>query len=210
MAMVREQDIFFIAGPAIDFAWTALSRPRAHARPKAQGPGPRPDPTAPATQQLTPGSAHSAPFESRTTPLAPRTAITAVLVGAVSFLLAFAPQLLAYQALNGQPRPTDLVARKMIWTSPHALEVLFSPAHGFFAWTPLAIAGAHRRGPPRARHAVARSTLTRSGSASIALVMVAAQIYVTGAVDSWTLQGSFGQRRFVGPDADPDRGPRGA
>ena len=33
--------------------------------------------------------------------------------------------------------------------------------------------------------------------AVVAIVMVAAQIYITGAVDSWTLQGSFGQRRFV-------------
>ena len=36
MAMVREQDIFFIAGPAIDFVWKAL----ASSRPKAQGQGP--------------------------------------------------------------------------------------------------------------------------------------------------------------------------
>ena len=29
----------------------------------------------------------------------------------------------------------------MTWTAPHALEVLFSPAHGFFFWTPLALLG---------------------------------------------------------------------
>ena len=32
----------------------------------------------------------------------------------------------------------------MTWYAPHALEVLFSPAHGFFFWTPLALA---RRSP---------------------------------------------------------------
>ena len=41
MAMVREQDIFFVAGPAIDFVWKALAptKPRAGRRPAplAQG-----------------------------------------------------------------------------------------------------------------------------------------------------------------------------
>ena len=31
----------------------------------------------------------------------------------------------------------------------------------------------------------------------IALVMVMAQVYVSGSVDSWTVAGAFGQRRFV-------------
>ena len=200
MAMVREQDMFFIAGPAIDFVWKAL----AYSRPKAQGQGPRLDTATPSAQHLAhrvahtaPGTQHPAPGVPHPAPIGPRTAITAALVGAVSFLLAFAPQLLAYNSLNGHPSPTELVERKMIWTSPHALEVLFSPAHGLFAWTPLALLalsgvvllalGHTRGGHPEAR---------RIGA--IALVMVAAQVYITGAVDSWTLQGSFGQRRFVG------------
>ena len=28
--------------------------------------------------------------------------------------------------------------RKMNWPAPHALQVLASPEHGFFLWTPLA------------------------------------------------------------------------
>ena len=116
----------------------------------------------------------------------------------MSFALAFAPQLLAYHALNGHPGPTELVARKMSWTSPHALGVLFSPEHGLFAWTPLACSRSLVW--CSSRSAASRAVRARSagGSGSIALVMVAAQVYVTGAVDSWTLQGSFGQRRFSG------------
>ncbi len=53
--------------------------------------------------------------------------------------LCFLPQLVAYMRLNGHPAPSRLVTRKMTWTAPHALEVLFSPAHGFFFWTPLAV-----------------------------------------------------------------------
>jgi hypothetical protein len=80
----------------------------------------------------------------------------------------------------------------MTWYSPHALEVLFSTAHGFIFWTPLAalaIAGlvmVALRGPADAR---------RIGWC--ALVMLAAQVYVSGSVESWKVAGAFGQRRFV-------------
>ena len=56
-----------------------------------------------------------------------------------AFAIAYAPQLLAYIALNGYPRPSPLVARKMNWLSPHALDVLASPEHGLLFWTPLAL-----------------------------------------------------------------------
>ena len=53
--------------------------------------------------------------------------------------LGYLPQLLAYNALNGYPGPASHVARKMFWYAPHGLQVLFSPQHGFFFWTPLAL-----------------------------------------------------------------------
>jgi hypothetical protein len=152
MAMVREQDVFFIVGPGLDFAARLLRRPRASG--------------------LTP------------------------VVGALAFFLAYSPQLFAYKALNGHYGPSDFVSRKMTWTSPHAWGVLFSPEHGLFAWTPLAffaIAGL-------VLLALKRVNATQTDApwiALCALVMVAAEVYVTGAVESWTLEGSFGQRRFV-------------
>jgi hypothetical protein len=82
--------------------------------------------------------------------------------------------------------------RKMTWSSPHALEVLASPAHGFFVWTPLAVLAI-----------VGLIVLARRGNAVVrpvavcALLMVAVQIYVSGSVESWTVAGAFGQRRFV-------------
>ena len=51
--------------------------------------------------------------------------------------LVFAPQLLAYQALNGSFGPTQLVQRKMDFASPHFLDVLVDPGHGLLLWTPL-------------------------------------------------------------------------
>ena len=119
----------------------------------------------------------------------------AAIAGVVAFLLVFSIQLWAYQALNGHPGPTELTTRKLTWTSPHAFGVVLSPEHGLFFWTPLAlvaiaglIALAWRGG---ALHADARWI------AALGLLMFALQIFVSGAVESWTVAGSFGQRRFV-------------
>lgn len=121
-----------------------------------------------------------------------RTAAT----GIAAFVLCYSPQLFAYTALNGHPGPSGVVARKMSWTSPHRTEVLLSPEHGFFFWTPLAalavaglVAGSWLR----------KQDLPRKGDhvLDLLIVMVLAQVFVSGAVESWTVAGAFGQRRFV-------------
>lgn len=113
----------------------------------------------------------------------------AVLLG--SAVLVFTPQLLAYRAINGAYAPSRLVARKMSWSSPHFLEVLFSPGHGLFLWTPLllvAVAGLalalKRRRPPRMLPLLAAALLL--------------QVWINGAVESWSQAGAFGSRRFIG------------
>jgi uncharacterized membrane protein YbaN (DUF454 family) len=102
--------------------------------------------------------------------------------------LAFIPQLLAYQALNGTFGPTQLVQRKMDFGSPHFIDVLVSPGHGLLAWTPLLI--------------VAFFGLTRSigrlGALGVVLTAaLLAQVYINGSVLSWHQAGAFGSRRFV-------------
>jgi hypothetical protein len=164
MAMVREQDLFFVVGPALDFTWTLIRRMRGH----------------------------------ETSEPAPSVLLRNGLAGGVAFAIGFLPQALAYLALNGRIGPSQLVTRKMSWHAPHAFDVLVSPAHGFLFWTPLAalavgglialaaggsrVIGAH----PEARRL-----------AICALVMVGFQVYVAGSVESWTVAGAFGQRRFV-------------
>ena len=173
LAMVREQDAFFALGPAIDFARWSWQRLPGSVRPTARA------------SQLWPAAMRA-------------------FAGTVAFLLAYTPQLMAYQALNGAWRPDDKVARKMTWTSPHFFEVLLSPEHGLLLWTPLAlfaIAGlawlavsglaTAGRGPHRASHPDV------AWIASLMLLMVALQVYVSGSVESWTVAGAFGQRRFV-------------
>jgi hypothetical protein len=175
LPMVREQDLFFIAGPALDFARWAWQQGRL--------------------------SRNASPVSSR---IALR-----VVAGATTFLLAYAPQLASYQALNGHPFPTTKVTRKMTWTSPHFVDVLLSPEHGLFFWTPLAlvaIAGlvvlavrasriATDAGHPES--ATRRAHPDLGWIAMLLLLMCGLQVYVSGSVESWTVAGAFGQRRFV-------------
>jgi len=113
---------------------------------------------------------------------------------ALSGALVFLPQLLAYRALNGSFGPSRMVARKMSWSSPHFFEVLLDPGHGLFVWTPLLlvaavglVAATFRRRPPRLLPWLA-----------VALLL---QVWINGAVESWSQAGAFGSRRFVGATA---------
>jgi hypothetical protein len=121
-----------------------------------------------------------------------RLSISAI-AGALAFGVAYAPQLAAYVVLNGYPGPSRLVARKMNWVAPYALGVLASPEHGLLFWTPL-VALSLVGLVLLARHL--ESDRVRIGLC--ALVIVASQVYVAGSVESWTVAGAFGQRRFVG------------
>ena len=151
MAMVREQDLFFVAGPALDFGlWTAGFGQSL--KPKAQS------------------------------------LLLRAAAAAGAFIIVFAPQAIAYVTLNGRLGPSQLVTRKMSWSGPHVLQVLFSPEHGFFVWTPiacLAIAG------------LAVMIIRHRRVGVCLLLMVALQVYVGGSVESWTVAGGYGQRRFV-------------
>lgn len=151
MAMVREQDIFFAAGPALDFIWARVS---------ARG-----------------------GWRQRFG------AWVGVVAAVIAFVAVFTPQALTYLILNGHLGPHSSVGRKMNWMAPHALQVLFSPQHGFFVWTPLAliaIAGL-----------VAAAFMQKDRIWLCLLLMVGLQIYVGGSVESWTVAGAYGQRRFI-------------
>jgi hypothetical protein len=118
------------------------------------------------------------------------------LAGTLATLVAYSPHLLASRAINGYVGPHESVGNKMSWSSPHFFDVLVSPFHGWLVWTPLAVLGlaglvALATGRTRARHGDA------AWIGVCALVMVLLQVYINGAVESWTVAGAFGQRRFV-------------
>jgi hypothetical protein len=154
MAMIREQDLFFVFGPALDFVLWAYSEPK---------------------------------------PIKPK--LQSLLAGCVAFLLVFAPQAASYLVLNGHLGPHASVGHKMNWMAPHAAQVLFSPEHGFFVWSPLAliaIPGLFVLPPDGGSSAFRRHRVS-----ICLLLMVALQIYVGGSVESWTVAGAYGQRRFI-------------
>lgn len=178
MTMVREQDVFYALGPALDFLLTFRGARRARGASVARWAG------------------------------------TAA-IGVTAFVVAYLPQLFAYLSLNGRFGPSTLVTRKMTWSSPHAPGVLASPHHGLFAWTPLAAIAVtglvwlwlRARAPGRREpEALAGATgPVEPGSLAdprrvggLMLLMLALQVYVSGSVESWTVAGAFGQRRFVG------------
>ena len=171
MTMVREQDVFYALGPAVDFV---LSGRRA-------------------TESILEA-------EHRPSPLAARALAAAA--GVAAFVIVYSPQLLAYRALNGRLGPSQLVTRKMTWTAPHAGGVLASPQHGLFAWTPLAVLAVAGllwlwlRRPASGRASVRPVDVHRIAGCMV--LMLALQVYVSGSVESWTVAGAFGQRRFVG------------
>ena len=131
-------------------------------------------------------------------------AVTNALAGAAAFTVAYLPQAWAYLVLNGHLGPSRLVSRKMTWTSPHAIQVLVSTEHGLVFWTPLAVlavaglallaARGGTSGSP-GRHGPDRGAAARVGLGLLAIVLV--QIYIAGSVESWSVAGAFGQRRFV-------------
>jgi len=179
MTMVREQDLFFIVGPVADFAIGFARRPAADNTEQGA--------TENTEYGATENTEYGATENTEYTDL--RTYVRAVVAAVVSFAVVFAPQAIAYLRLNGHLGPSRLVTRKMTWTAPHALQVLASPEHGFFVWTPLA--------------AVALGGLIwmilgrRRRIAVCMLLMYASQVYVSGSVESWTVAGGYGQRRFV-------------
>lgn len=106
-------------------------------------------------------------------------------------VVVFTPQLFAYRAINGAFGPSRLVARKMSYASPHALEVLFDPAHGLFAWAPLLLLAA-------CGLVLAAVRARRDDAVPLALLAaLLVQVWINGSVESWTQAGAFGSRRFV-------------
>jgi hypothetical protein len=192
MAMVREQDLFIAVGPVADLCLSLITGKRV-----------RPEPASKEKRReaARPSERKWDSARSNKSGRVPRIIVVA-LAGGIAFIIGYLPQLLAYQALNGAPRPSPLVTRKMFWHAPHALQVLADPQHGWFFWTPLVVLAligliwlAARAGAA-AGHETDGARDVRQIAVSM-LLMIAGQIYVSGAVESWTVAGAFGQRRFV-------------
>lgn len=164
MVMVREQDLFFGIAVAVDYGLWALGfRLWDAAQPRA------PRSAKPEARRLKPKAG-------------------ALLSAALAFAVVYAPQAAAYLIINGHLGPHASVGNKMQWWGPHTLQMMFSPDHGYFIWTPLAVI---------ATAGLAALASRRTIEAAFLLFMVALQFYIGGSVASWTVAGGFGQRRLV-------------
>ena len=100
----------------------------------------------------------------------------------------FIPQLIAYKVITGQFGPSKVVSGKFTWTSPNALNVLFSPEHGLIPWTPIIVLS------------LAGLVLLWRKDRILTLAFTMAfllQVYIAGSFLTWQSAGSFGQRRFI-------------
>lgn len=156
-ALVREQELLFLAVPGVYLAWRIATR-----------------------GELARGLARGA------------------VMGAAA-LAVFTPQLLVYHALNGRYGPSQLVQRKLTPTSPHFFEVLFDPGHGVFVWCPLLLVScaglwvAYRRaGRGPGDEALPPRLIVTALTLGLLL-----QVWINGALESWSQAGAFGSRRFV-------------
>ncbi|NTU82729.1 MAG: hypothetical protein HGA45_25725 [Chloroflexales bacterium] len=107
----------------------------------------------------------------------------------VALALTITPQLVAYQVLNGQPRPSATVASKLDWASPNFLNTLIDPGRGAFLWAPVLALGL-----------LGLAWLARRdmGLALLLLAGFLAQTYINGAFGTtWHLRGAFGFRRLI-------------
>lgn len=102
---------------------------------------------------------------------------------------ALAPQLWAYQILNGRPGPSSTVSGKLIWTSPNFLNTLIDPGRGAFLWAPVLALG------------LGGLALLGRRDPGLALLLLAgflAQTYINGAFGTtWHLRRAFGFRRLI-------------
>lgn len=125
-----------------------------------------------------------------------RAAALHLLLGHSIFLaclaLALAPQLLAYQVLNGRPLPSTTVSDKLESAggfSPHFFDTLIHPQHGAFFWSPVLALSL-----PGLGWLARRDWLL---AALLALGFIV-QTYINGAFGStWHLRGAFGFRRLI-------------
>ena len=111
-----------------------------------------------------------------------------VLVAAVAALVAFAPQMAAWQVLYGQPLTVPQGSGFMRWAAPQVSAVLLSPLRGLFSWTPLAAVGV--AGLVRLRRRDARLFWALGG-------FFVVSTYVNASVADWWAGEAFGARRFM-------------
>jgi hypothetical protein len=105
----------------------------------------------------------------------------------VAGCVTFAPQLLFWRIVLGGWFAVPSESHALDWTFPHVTDVLFSPYHGLFSWTPIVYLAV--LGFP----AFVRRDRALSGVLALGFLT---QVLVNASVDHWWGGTAFGARRF--------------
>lgn len=106
----------------------------------------------------------------------------------LGLLLAFIPQMLAWQILYGSPLTAPQGGGFFQWLRPEILNVWFSTKRGLFSWTPIVLLAVVGFVP---------LYLKNRTLGAAALVIFLAESYVNSIVNDWWGGEAYGARRFI-------------
>lgn len=117
-----------------------------------------------------------------------RQRLVACLAVGIAFIVVFAPQMVVWSVLYGQPLAIPQGPSFMQWTSPQLWPVLVSDNHGLFSWAPILV--------PAAIGLMIALRRQPSWRVPVAVVVLLSW-YVNASVADWWGGEAFGARRFL-------------
>ncbi len=124
----------------------------------------------------------------RTRRVSPRAALACGVAYCAAAVVAFVPQMIAWQINFGSPIAVPQGTDFFNLTQPGLWEVLFSTRHGLFTWTPAVLVGLAGLVP------LARVAPRPALTGAIAFILL---WYLNGTTRDWWGGEAFGQRRFL-------------
>jgi hypothetical protein len=122
-----------------------------------------------------------------------RRAVRETAIASAAFLIcaviAFLPQMFAWQAIYGSPIARSPVGPQIRWTDPHLVDILWSARNGLFSTTPMLYLAAI---------GLAGFAIARPAIGLPAIAVTAVMIYFNACIQDWWGSAGFGGRRFDG------------
>jgi hypothetical protein len=104
-------------------------------------------------------------------------------------LVAFLPQMLAWQAMYGSPIARSPVGPQLRWLDPHVTDILWSARNGLFSTAPVLYLGAI---------GLAAFAIAKPGVGVPAVLAIGVMVYFNACIQDWWGSDAFGGRRFDG------------
>ena len=118
-----------------------------------------------------------------------RTSLLHGAIFAACALVAFLPQLIAWNAIYGSPIAVSPLSPKMLWLSPDPVRMLWSSRNGLFATSPVTYLAAL---------GLVVFAIRDRAFGRLALAVFVLAVYVNASVEDWWGGAAYGARRFDG------------